>query len=487
MDLTRTKPFGFKTLQNNEHSFSQQRLKHTGLSMMLTKTKDFTKYVKNTKKEKQTRNYTPLMYIKGQKQKTKIIESSFHNAFLDEENNVGLKESNLVHISTFYHRPDYVNEPEILLRLGPLYAIFARFSHILDDHRQFKTSKITFEMKRSANRTMGLCKVLKFCEHFGILDHHLVSRGEIKVIFSMISRMHSSSDHDTCAAHKCCEDFIKQKRMLTSDLIYSDFLKFVCRLAILIFSRAPMEPNNEFPTLRKKVEEFVKWFKLDNPRFIRKKLDEAKHEDVLGKAKIPYLKRNTNFEHGISARGFYGCETWEADCLHSLEIGDEELQPLLDVSFLQCRDFTKYDGPFINCGTVYIGREYLYKITITNTSSKSSNFTLISLDSMVKFENKKGKIISKKECTLAPGISRSYVCVLQPKFINNVIVGDDIGINNDHHITIQLKLEAETIDKMETQEKFLPMKMNISPKKCMTYTNTFDVLPKTRNQIDSTN
>jgi hypothetical protein len=40
-----------------------------------------------------------------------------------------------------------------------------------------------------------------------------------------------------------------------------------------------------------------------------------------------------------------------------------------------------------------------------------------------------------------------------------VIVGDDIGINNDHHITIQLKLEAETIDKMETQEKFLPVNL----------------------------
>lgn len=261
---------------------------------------------------------------------------------------------------------------------GPLLKIWERFIIFTDSKRQIY-GKRTFDAHSSASKTMHLQKILRFCEHFGFLNENLVTPGEIAKLFTQCTQIHSSIREILERMH--CEEFLLRKRLVNSEFRLCDFLNFMVRLAVLLFSRPPFEPKDEYKTTLEKIKAFIKHFRLDDLEHVQATLDQAKGENCIKKSKNAFLKKN----HGIVRKArsnFEGLNGWENEYMTSLEISDAELEPFIEILLVKRPAYRELSSTFIDV-KVQIGKSYRYKISVLNDGGKTKKYQVESKDSHV--------------------------------------------------------------------------------------------------------
>lgn len=135
---------------------------------------------------------------------------------------------------------------------GPITLLFDFFAEVVDPNKQMNNNKLTFDEIDEANNTICLLEMLMFCDYWGIFEKSYVSRLEI------------------CSLLRYTLRFFPE--LNAGDMNIESFCDFLCYLAIVVYSRPPLQNSILFNTKSKKIQAFINQFKLNDLNYVIQKL-----------------------------------------------------------------------------------------------------------------------------------------------------------------------------------------------------------------------
>ena len=207
-----------------------------------------------------------------------------------EQNKLEAKKSNdVLNISCEYDAVPYLQlcrerNKTIRCTKGPVALIFDFFAEAVEPVRQLNQAKLTFSDIDHANSTMCLIELLMFADLWGFLNG-LVTRHEVASLMKYTMRRYT--DNPTEA----------------SDMTINPFCDFLCYLAIIIYSRPPMNPQMKYLSKTQKINQFISTFKFNDIVFVRKQLKKAEKSKIMSQASWLLAEMKSHGKRNINLLG----------------------------------------------------------------------------------------------------------------------------------------------------------------------------------------
>eukprot|EP01083_Nonionella_stella_P192512 711536_1 len=184
------------------------------------------------------------------------IHSAPYSNFLTEIDKSICDESSLYSISCYYDAIPYLQtcrERHHAIRDhdGPLTLIFDCFAQAVPPVRQINNNKLTFQQICEANETICLLELLMFCDFWRITTDAFVSRFEISALFRITLKLYPELKHGVLNQDAFCD--------------------FICYLAIVVYSKTPLQ-SKTIDTNSRKIQAFINKFKLNDLEYVKAKL-----------------------------------------------------------------------------------------------------------------------------------------------------------------------------------------------------------------------
>jgi len=336
-----------------------------------------------------------------------------------------------IELKLLYDRNAYLTHTPRVPRaksLGPLVPAFECFANWANPKFQVP-GILTFDKIVTANSTMNVSEAFSFCYAFGIFDDNfkLITKPEVQQLFAMTVCSDSDVDAKWTSAidAEILRDFEKHKSRTSRDMTEQKFPFFLCRIAIVIFSK---EKGHQKLTTTQKVQRFIRKFRFDDFRYVKHIVMNAKSTSGamgLKNKRRPSWPNSAQWlvkKTGLTNSGAMGLQLIKrhlSELLFDVDIATA-VKPLVNLQLAtKKRDWVMFEQNHLNIDNIYVSsnlqslKEYRYKVQITNKHpSKSFTFVLdatrIPKYLIVKYENK----------VLSPGMT----CSIFMRFVDNVDV-----------------------------------------------------------------
>ena len=204
------------------------------------------------------------------------------------------------------------------------------------------------------------------------------------------------------------KDFMKHKSRNSRDLTEQKFPFFLCRIAIIIFSKKHREYDYRHLSNIDKVHKFIKFFKFNDMKYVKQVLDNAKDINTRKSANTKFLLKHTGLTNA-GALGLKKITKHIKDILCDVDIA-MCVKPLINLMISNCkRDWIPFINNHLNISNIYISnnvdilKEYRFKIQITNKHSyKSITFNIdpLRLPKYLTFKYKNKVLSPGMKCTI---------------------------------------------------------------------------------------
>jgi len=250
-----------------------------------------------------------------------------------------------------------------------------------------------------------------------------ITKPEIMVIFAMTVCADSERDskYSSEIQMEIYKDFTKHKSRNSRDLTEQKFPFFLCRIAIIIFSKK--HPNFDYRSLssEEKVKRFIKYFKFDNMKYTKEVISNAKSVNNKKLSNSKYLIKKT----GLANSGAYGLKKITkhiSKILCDVDIATA-VKPFFNLQLSTCkRDWVPFSNNHLNISNIYISRnldclkKYEYKINIANTHSTKSiaiNIDPLKLPKYLTLKYKNKVLSPGMHCTIFIKFSSNYDTIIK--------------------------------------------------------------------------
>lgn len=287
--------------------------------------------------------------------------------------------------------------------LGPLVHAFERFANWANPRFQIQGPVVTFDKIDKANSTMNVAETFQFCQHFQIIPGkgtYRITKPETMALFAMTVNADEKTKYDT--GIDFMSDFEKYKPRNSRDLTEQKFPFLLCRIAIVMLSRA--EPSLS-PI--QKVQKFIERFKLNDIKYVKTICDNAKITESRRKSHSEYLHKKT----GMTGQGAMGLEKLSKHLKAILNDVDlcRTVKPFYDLQLkTRKRDWVPFIHNHLNISRIHITndinilKDYRYAIHITNKHPKKTIFFNIDPEHIPKYLT-----FTFKNKMLSPGMGTS--------------------------------------------------------------------------------
>lgn len=246
---------------------------------------------------------------------------------------------------------------------GPILILFQHFAKFADDSHRHKG----FDSMKHDVTTMRVQEMMYFCEHMGLFHDDILTKCEAVYLYGWVLRS-------------------------IPDKVFEleDFIEFLARVALTIFSRPPLAENTiRSPT--EKIDAFVKWFGLHDIPHAKDMVEKAKSRFDYFEEEELFLRKG----HGLAQGNAYVILDGE------MRRTEEIITDVDKKSLLQCvyrhpeAIFKPYRGSFIDCAIVCPSkRTYTYKLSLSNVLRKPVTMDLEEVEtSFFEFPNQKVRVL----------------------------------------------------------------------------------------------
>ena len=369
--------------------------------------------------------------------------------------------------------------------LGPLVSIFERFANWANPKFQV-LGLVTFEKINKANSTMNVSETFVFCEQFGLFDNNYISKPEIMAIFAMTVCADTEKDSKYVSEiqSEIMKDFNKHKSRNSRDLTEQKFPFFLCRVAIIIFSKKHCEFDYRSLSTIEKVLKFISFFKFNDNKYVKKVISNAKSNKSRKLSNAKFLIKKTGLTNS-GAMGLQKITKHIKDILYDVDIATA-VKPLINLMLSQTkRDWIPFINNHLNISNIYISnridilKNYAFKIQITNKHPlKSITFNIdpLKLPKYLKFKYKNKILSPGMKCIIFIQFVKDYLMIARfnARKLRSYLV---IDIIEKHHYNV-LNSDTRNKSKRDLKQQTILQQINIPITTCfqfIKYKSTQDI------------
>ena len=290
--------------------------------------------------------------------------------------NVSVIDNEFIQMKLFYDKNPYLMHTPRIPRnkaLGPLVSIFERFANWANPKFQV-FGYLTFAKIEKANSTMNVSETFIFCEQFGLFDNGYITKPEIMALFAMTVCANSDRDSKYFSELQvdAMREFTKNKSRHSRDLTEQKFPFFLCRVAIVIFSKI-----NSSLSSKEKVIKFIKHFRLNDLKYVKTIICNAKSRKTKKFLARKFLLKKSGLTNA-GAMGLQKIHKYLNQILCDVDIATA-VRPSFDLQILTSkRDWIPFGCNHLNisnifiCDSLNILKQYAFKINVTNKHQTKS-------------------------------------------------------------------------------------------------------------------